>query len=347
MIAHEIAKPELGPMTLLGSGGQGRVYDVPHLTLSGETGPFVYKEYKERVLAKHESALRHSVHRLVAVRLGATGRAERLDMVTTWPLAVVLPAADAVGACGIVMKRYPVTCFVPIRLPSGTVKNVEFSCNQYLRPEVDRAALGLPAMTDMERWRFLIKVGLLLCRLHDNEVVFGDLSGKNILINTVGSASPRDYRPMFIDTDGCRIRGQQVALRQLNTPSWEPPEIRRALDDAQAARRSHGSDSATVYKADLRSQHATMATDVYKFGLLIERFMHKGVASGGDVPRPGHSGPSNVRVSVEARRAMLALGMTTARLEVVRGTHNPDPERRPTMAHVVEAMMGQPLVRRG
>lgn len=340
MGAREVLKTNLGKTELLGSGGQGKVYNVPDLALPGETGPFVFKEYKPKVLKNNDVALRHSVGRLAAVRSGVPGRAEKLDRFAIWPLAVVLPDQYAPGACGVIMKRYPATCHVKLALPSGKAKMVDFTVQQYLRTEKDRKDVGLPAMADQDRWKFLVQVALLLRKLHAMEVVFGDVSAKNILINTHGSTNPRDFKPMFIDTDGCRIRGSQAALPQLDTPAWEPPEVRAVRTLA----RTGEVDAQTLKSADLRARHASKTTDVYKFGLLIERFLQKGVPHRGDMPPSHLSQNGTVRISGAAGEVMRGIGVGPDRVAVIRATHRPDPSARPTIDEVVEAMLGQPLV---
>ena len=240
MPVAEVHLGSIGRMTQLGSGGQGKVFDVPDLRVPGETGPFVYKQYKDKVILGHESAIKNGMGRLVAVRAADPRMTSFMDRISIWPLAVVLPAPGSPGACGILMRKFPQTCRYPLRLPTQT-KTVDFTVSQYFRTGADAMKVGLPAMGDEDRWMFLLRAAMFIQKLHSRDVIFGDLSSNNVVINYDRARKGKIYLPMFIDTDGCRIRGEQAAFKQLNTPGWEPPEIRAALDQVhqEEARPQH------------------------------------------------------------------------------------------------------------
>lgn len=221
MPVAEVHLGSIGRMTQLGSGGQGKVFDVPDLRIPGESGPLVYKQYKDKVILGHESAIKNGMGRLVAVRAADPRMTSFMDRISIWPLAVVLPAPGSPGACGILMRKFPQTCRYPIRLPTQT-KTVDFTVSQYFRTGADATKVGLPAMGDEDRWMFLLRAAMFVQKLHSKDVIFGDLSGNNVVINYDRARKGKIYLPMFIDTDGCRIRGEQAAFKQLNTPGWEP-----------------------------------------------------------------------------------------------------------------------------
>ena len=339
MPVAEVSLGSIGPMTQLGSGGQGKVFDVPDLKVPGETGPFVYKQYKGKVILGHESAIKNGMGRLVAVRATDPRMTAFMDRISIWPLAVVLPAPGSPGACGIVMRKFPRTCRYPIRLPAQT-KTVDFTVSQYFRTGADVIKVGLPAMGDEDRWMFLLRAAMFMQKLHSRDVIFGDLSGNNVVVNYDQGRRGKIFLPMFIDTDGCRIRGEQAAFRQLNTPGWEPPEIRSALTHYTKKKRDPTADSNSLHRAETRCYHLSMATDVYKFGLLIQRFLHKGIASPQDLPIT--AGPSNVRMSQEAARVVNRV-CGPKRASVIRRSQQANPKNRPTMTELLEAMMGQPI----
>lgn len=338
MALIEIPQSALGPMSLLGSGGQAKVFDVPDLQIAGETGPFVYKQYKPKILDGHESAIKNGMGRLIAVRAAADSRtATFMDRYSIWPLAVVLPTRESAGACGIVIRKFPATCRRTIQL-NKTGKNVDFTVGQYFRTAEQVKKIGLPPMTDEARWNFLLLAGMFVDRLHARNVIIGDLSGQNILVNHDSERTVRPFQPMFIDTDGCRLRGEQASFRQLNTPSWEPPEIRTALDRYKKMRNDTRTDPHKLHQAEVRCYHLSMNTDVYKFGLLIQRFLHKGVPGSQDLPAT--AGPSQIRSSQEAA-AVIHRICGPKRAAVIRRAQMDEPKSRPSIRELLEAMLGQ------
>ena len=336
MPSAELELARLGPLELLGKGGQGQVFDAPRLTLKNETGPFVFKEYHERVLSGHETALRVGMGALVEVRLTSEKLRGYLDRYSIWPLAVVVPVRGAPGACGFVMRKLPPTCRVTLTLHTGA-KEVDLHAGRYLRSDAEVAKVGLPAMSEDDRWIFLMRAGMLLSTLHDRGVIFGDLSARNIMIDVSMKQGGREFRPIFTDTDGCRIRGTQAPLRQLNTPHWEPPEIREALARYAELSKEADADPNALSLARNRCYSLSMATDVYKFGLLTQRLLHRGIAGSGDLPMS--SGPTNVRVSGHASEIILQR-CGSARAAVIRRAHTRNPASRPTMRELLTALMG-------
>lgn len=246
-----LQRAELGDLgTLLGTGGQAKVYEAQQLSLPDAPGPLVVKLYRSG------HAPPHGLRCLVAQRnrLKPAERA-RLDTLTAWPLRVI---EDHGEACGVVLRLIPDSFFQTRVLP-GTGRQARGPREvQNLFVDPTRARfLGVPEPTLAQRLLVCRDFASALHMLHRHEMVVGDLNAKNALFRL------RD-RPsvMLVDCDAIRIKGSMAVVRQLNAPDWEPPE------------------------GSLLSQ----ATDLYKFGLFVLRCLSPGSgASTARDPRHAHA----------------------------------------------------------
>jgi hypothetical protein len=228
---------QLGDLgSLVGEGGQAKVYEVKRLSLVDAPGPLVVKLYRSG------HAPPRGLRALVAKRNRLDPEAmARLDSFAAWPLRVV---EDRGAVCGVVLPLIP-SSFFQTRVLPGTgqrVRGPREVQNLFVDPARARF-VGMPEPTFAQR--------LLVCRdfasalhlLHKHEMVVGDINAKNALFRL------RD-RPsvMLVDCDAIRIKGSMPVVRQLNAPDWEPPE------------------------GSVLSQ----ATDLYKFGLFVLRCLGPG-----------------------------------------------------------------------
>lgn len=334
----ELTVDELGRLEPLAQGGQAKLYDCPDLQIPGEQGPFVYKAYKSRILAGREAAIRNGMGRLLAVRSDPANR-QKIDRFSVWPVAVVLPAANAHGACGLIMRRLPRRCFVDIRLFSGT-KSTVHEVVHLMQTDEELTERGLDAMSDLQRWHLLLAIATFMEFLHSNDVILGDLSGKNIAIRTVVSNGETKHYPVLMDADGFRFHGAQPHLPQANTPAWIPPEIERIGNMIRALESQAGADPNEIAKLRAQSLVLSKKTDVYKFGLLLNRVLHRGMTSPND--SPANSAPTTVCVSEHAFVTMEeSIGIGARRADRIKQSLSRDPAARPTMGQLCTAMFGR------
>ncbi|MET8461557.1 hypothetical protein ABZ422_20075 [Micromonospora zamorensis] len=151
---------------------------------------------------------------------------------TAWPAALVV---DGGQVNGFLMRRIPER----FRMPWGeNGADVPAALQYLLNPQayLKRKGIHLDGPT---RLRLLEAIADVMARLHSLNVVVGDLSPNNLLVDL---DTPGCF---FIDCDAMRLRGQDV-LDQVETPEWSIP-------------------------GGGREPIATAASDSYKFGLLATR----------------------------------------------------------------------------
>jgi serine/threonine protein kinase len=198
---------------------------------------------------------------------------------------------------------------------------------------------GIEPMSDEQRWEFLLRVADFLRFLHHNHVVFGDISGNNIVVRRVlrGNGSETFY-PVFIDCDGCRLHGNQPFLKQANTPDWVPPEARNAEAHIKYLRRDPDSDPIEVAQWEAREKILTKQTDVYKFVVLLNRALHRGISSLED--QPAGAAATTVRSSRQAWTTVRSIVASDARADLIWRGLREDPKERPSMQEICRAMFG-------
>lgn len=198
----EVSVSDLGPMTRIGSGGQGTVY-----ALTEDPG-LVYKEYAPRFVDDVDVATLARFARLAT----AGPDAESLLRLAAWPTAIVRKGGVVRG---FLMPRVPEQYMVRLRLPAGpatVLAQVQFLLNgdDYLR------SCGL-ALDERLRLEFLRDTGEALATFHRLGICVGDLSPNNLLFSL--TERPRCY---FLDCDAMRLDGDSV-LAQAETPEWDVP----------------------------------------------------------------------------------------------------------------------------
>jgi hypothetical protein len=192
----EFARDRLGRLgSLLGQGGQAKVYEAPGLRLADVHGPLVYKQYRPG------HAGMHGPRRLVALRNGADpARQAQLDAVTAWPVRQVV---DNGAVCGLLLPRIIDPFFHEIRLPSGLRKRLPREVQFLFVPPDKAQMLDLPVPSPVQRIAICRDFAAALEFLHDDmQVVFGDVNARNALYRL-------DEEPMvmFVDCDAARRHG--------------------------------------------------------------------------------------------------------------------------------------------
>lgn len=234
--------PGTGSLTVLGTGGEGTVYDlpadaVPQQVQEAAAGRrVVYKQFRTP-----DSLAEAEHHRAVVGFLGKLGSEQRewlLDR-TAWPLAVV---EDADTVCGILMPRVPDRFFRDFPLSGGRTRRGEAGFQMLLNDGryLDRMGLSL---TGEQKYALLAEVSDLLRVLQGGGVVVGDLSARNLMFcQGTGAAAASVY---LIDCDSVSVPGSGNP-DSMETPGWEVPA---------------------------GEQKQTGDADRYKFGLLALRLL--------------------------------------------------------------------------
>lgn len=226
---------------LLGQGGIGRVFQAV-CSGPGLPGVLVYKEILGELTDELGVAIRRACERSVDLLDGLTpdDQAE-LDPLIARPLATVVDDGSTVG---VLMRMLPPRFFQ--QTASGR-RPRELQLLNASPEHQRRLGMDLRAVDyTLARLSVLSQVAYALDLLHRNNLIFGDLSLRNI---AVGAKPPR---AMLLDCDG--IASHSDASRvQANAPFFVPPEIqdgRQRLQDRQ--------------------------TDVYKMGLCVVRGLSQG-----------------------------------------------------------------------
>jgi hypothetical protein len=199
-----VAAVSLGPLDLLGNGGQGKVHAVRNRPGTA------YKEYTPEALAELDDSVLAAMVRFPAELPSAF--AARLAERAAWPNAVVESGGRT---SGFLMPQVPRPFHVPMRLPSG-VKDTLGKVQLLLNDEQYLVRCGL-AVDDRFRIELLRDVAWTLELFHRLGVVVGDLSPNNLCFSL--GRGPRCY---FLDCDAMRLRGA-TALPQVETGDWEVP----------------------------------------------------------------------------------------------------------------------------
>lgn len=190
---------------LLGrGGGQGAVYALPRQP------DFVYKHYYKPL----ENA-RASFGELVGAgeRLAAPLAVHGVSAL--WPVHIVGPG-NAVE--GYVMPLMPDRFRLEIHTPYGRELQ-EATLEFALEPDPGKTFFPVRVLSAAERVQLVRLIGVFLETLHSNDLIYGDLSLKNMRYAT----DPIEL--LVMDMDGVhRISTPVIAEKDLaNTPDWNDP----------------------------------------------------------------------------------------------------------------------------
>ncbi|MGS2619258.1 hypothetical protein ACVCAH_32755 [Micromonospora sp. LZ34] len=223
----EVPRAKLDPLRRVGDGGQGIVYFTDRVKIN-KIWDAAYKEYLPATPFDP-----YVLRRMVAfVPELDEGSGRWLCENTSWPAALVVNGSQVTG---FLMRRIPER----FRMAWGDNGAEVPAALQYLlnpQPYLNRKGIRLD---ERIRLRLLEAIADVMARLHSLDIIVGDLSPNNLLVDL------DDPGCFFIDCDAMRLRGQDV-LDQVETPEWDIPG------------RGH-------------EPIATAASDSYKFGLLATR----------------------------------------------------------------------------
>lgn len=240
-----VKRSRLGPMDPIAKGAEGQVYRLTSPSVAGAGQPLAFKELLPSLTPAHRAQAVDAMEHAVALRdaMDPADRAE-LDRVTTWPIAIVEEKGATVGT---VMPLIPSDYFTTTNPPNGPSSTVVFefaylcASDTYLKNAgIDTGTAGDPLV----RLALVAQLCYVLGLLHKHQIVYGDLSLKNIAIAT------DPPRVLLLDCDPAAALAN-TRRHQLHSPFFNPPEMSgKKLQD--------------------------LATDVYKLGLCVLRGLVKG-----------------------------------------------------------------------
>lgn len=199
----------------LGSGSFARVYELPDFRLPDVDGPVVLKKYRREILPVSAAAL----DGLCAIRDALPAKqAKNFDRFTTWPLRVVVNDKNRARAVGVVMRRIPDMFFYERKgLLETEWQPRELQVAIQEDDFVQR--VGAKPLTRERRLRLVERMSYALARLHKLDVVYGDISMKNVIYDDATGEI------MLVDCDSAVRAGTGPPFkRQPHTDGFIPPE---------------------------------------------------------------------------------------------------------------------------
>jgi serine/threonine protein kinase len=151
---------------------------------------------------------------------------------------------------GFLMKEFNSGCTFEVQHNDGTSSTQLQEINYFLGSAQERIKLGVPSLAPYTRLKLLDDFLKTVSQLHKLEIVVGDISGKNLLLNFKVGAKTSN-RVVFLDVDSFRLASKPHPLGTESTLNWWAPE--------------------NIQDSSLQS---TKSSDVYKAALLVKRFLH-------------------------------------------------------------------------
>jgi hypothetical protein len=207
----DVSLRDLGPYDVVahGEGAQGAVHALRSFRLPSIDGDLMLKLYEAR------DASPVPLRALARWRYDLSpGDRAVVDGSTAWPLQVVVEGGCAVG---VVMRAAPPFFVHEVKGPVGTVHRLR-EAQWLFRPDHRLLRRGVPLVLTRARRAVCASVAALIDLLHRNDVVFGDISARNILYCTEPFVAA-----FLLDCDSARLRGAASATRQLDSPDWGDP----------------------------------------------------------------------------------------------------------------------------
>lgn len=305
-----VRKSDLGRLEQLARGGTARIYRAPDMHLP-DFPDMVYKEYRRDIRQRAGPALLPGLLSVIKVREDLKHvRLTLWDARIVWPLKVVTDDDDS--ATGILMRIIPARYFQPITQRIGPPKPHPRHIHMLFGDPADMRRDGLPDTDLLTRVGMVARIVATFHMLHQENVVYGDVSGQNFVYDT-SRAQPS---VLAVDADTARVAMTRAVFKsQPHTPHWEPPEVLQAKLSLKGSALTDSHRSRLANEATAQNK----ATDVYKFALLVVRILDF-----------GRRQTQNRDPGTAARVIRRFLGDDAARL--LRDSLDPDARRRPSMA---------------
>ncbi len=246
-----VGRQRLGQVDLLSRGGQAVIYRLPEFDLPDVAVPLVYKEYRSVVGRVPAQGLAN----IIALRL-ALPADQRLwfDTHLTWPLRIVVDNDGAFARAkvlGVVMRLIPDAFFQVFPAAAGRLERQPSEARSLFAGPDEMRALGLPFPNRAQRWWLCLRLAYLVAFLHNQGIVFGDISARNVLYR---------LRPtpdvLLVDCDAVRKVGNAAVVDQGHTPDFFPPAVH---------------------------EPQSISSDLFKLGLFIARILAPGRAVTPDI----------------------------------------------------------------
>ncbi|KUL21924.1 protein kinase family protein [Actinoplanes awajinensis] len=266
----ELPLRRLGRLEQLARGGTATVFLAPDLRLPDLPGSrFVYKRYTGATKRRAGPSLAGGLSGFVRFRdrLPDAQRAA-WDARIIWPLRVVVDEDGA--ADGVLMRLIPDRYFQDFRKRSGGLHRKPREIETLFGDDATTRRTGLPPVDVGDRLRLIRAVAGAYAMMHRQNVVVGDVSGRNIIYD------PDPARPsvLVVDVDSARVRGTRAVFgMQPHTPNWQPPE---ALAASAELARLDPADTDAHDRLRARWAIQSTTTDVYKFALMAARILANG-----------------------------------------------------------------------
>lgn len=189
----------------LAAGGEGIVYRITNMPTH------VFKEYKQL----QQTALNiDALHDLIAVptRLGASDR-QRLETRAAWPERVVVRNGRVIG---FVMRTIP-DAFYRRHGIHHSPRRVLLDWNQLIyQSQVLPATMvsEVPRLSHEQIITLLADLAETMALLHDQDLVIGDISGKNLIWRT------EPFEVLLIDCDSFRPETGRGVCVHKESPGW-------------------------------------------------------------------------------------------------------------------------------
>jgi serine/threonine protein kinase len=198
---------------------------------------------------------------------------------------------------GFLMKEFSDGCYFTKTFTDGERANKLLELKEFLNSEIERNKLSVPKMTTLDRVSVLADLFTTLTKLHEQDLVVGDLSGSNLLLQKKASRLG-SVRVLYLDVDSFWHGQNHHSGASESTLHWRSPE-------------------------ELKSPHhiPSKPSDVYKAGLMVRRLLHQEINTG--------SSSFDIYSSRVANEALLKLG-GVGLVELVNLSLSPKPKDRPT-----------------
>ncbi|WP_239310466.1 MULTISPECIES: hypothetical protein [unclassified Frankia] len=213
-----VARQQLGRVEPLGRGGQARIYRLPDFDLPGVAVPLVYKEYHSALGRVPPQGMAN----IIALRLALPAE-QRLwfDTHLTWPLRIVVDNGDVPArarVAGVVMRLIPDAFFQLFPTPAGRPERQPNEARSLFVDPARLRSIGLPLPSRAQRWWLCLRLAYLVAFLHNQGIVFGDISARNVLYRLWPTPDV-----LLVDCDAVRKVGNAPVVDQGHTPDFFPP----------------------------------------------------------------------------------------------------------------------------
>ena len=285
----------------IASGGRGNIYRVvAKRMLSPEVSggaTYLLKRPKHFESGRYQARLTEHLE-VVRRRLWDRHRT-RFQSRLALPLGLVQKPDDAF--VGYLMPEFNEGCFFTKTHFNGENAPALQQVNVFLNSFSERQLLGTPTISMAARFSILHDFVYTLSLLHENDLIVGDISGANLLVQHK-PGKRASHRAIFLDVDSFRAPQSEHPSGAESTIFWRSPEELEDVDITPSAK-----------------------TDSYKAALLIVRLL----AQGGVEDRASF----DIVDSDVSRQLLVEFGGVELS-QVVYRCMDPDPSRRPPSAQL-------------